>query len=425
MKLKKRFTLFVSVLLAFALLLAGCSESSGGSGESSDGKKTTLRVLVWGNGPEELKGEEEIYAKFEEENPNINVELIHAPYDQVMDKFVTMSAGGDQPDLVWLQSAYLPGFAEQGLLMKLDDLIEKAGINKEDWLPGGVEMGTWDETIYALPRDIISHHIVYNKDMFDKAGVPYPQDGWTWDDYVETAKKLTIEENGKIVQFGSASYSWEEALVENGAAKFSQDGSEVLVDSPEAIEAIQWAADLSNVHHVSPTATESQGLGDLFLAGKAAMAFTGPWNWRPYTTEGKFNWDIVEVPAGKAGNKSQLLGLPIAIGANTEHPEEAWTLLEYLTHGGGQEIQSEIVGAYPSVKSATEKFSEGEYAPANVDTVHQAMEENTVVTPNFPTYSEAMNTLQPVIDQIMNGEVKAEDALPKVADKIRSQLNMK
>ncbi len=161
-----------SVTLVLMLALAGCSDKS--STDGSSGKDVKLRVLIWGNGPSEIAGEEEIYKEFEKEHENIKVDLIYVPWDDQSDKFVTMSAGGDQPDLVWIKSG-VSEFATKGLLKPLDEYIDADGIDKADWLPGGLDLTSWDGEIFGLPRDIITFHIAYNKDMFDKAGVDYPQ----------------------------------------------------------------------------------------------------------------------------------------------------------------------------------------------------------------------------------------------------------
>lgn len=421
-----RKTGIISLLSLFLLInvaLSGCSSSIN---SNSVDDSTTIKLMMWGNGPSEAQGDRQIIEAFEKENPDIQVELVVAPYDNIMQKFVTMSAGNNQPDLIWVQDSYLADFAEKGLLRELDGDLEKAGLSKEEWLPGAIERGTWDNRIYALPRDLITINIAYNRDMFDAAGVTYPQKNWTWDDFLDAAKKLTIrDENGRTVQFGMASYSWQEAIVQNGGALFSPNGSEVLMDRPETVEAIQWVADLTTVHHVAPTTAESQGLGDLFLAGKAAMTFSGPWNWRAYTEETDFKFDVVEVPGGKAGNKSQLLGLPIAIGSQTRHPAQSWKLLEFLTHGKGQEIQSDIVGAYPSVNRAEHFFLKGKYSPEHVEAVPNAMKENTVVMPLFPDLAQAQDLIQPVVDEIARGKERAEVALPKLADQIRKKFGIK
>ncbi|MFP7334146.1 sugar ABC transporter substrate-binding protein [Shouchella clausii] len=416
-------SMYAPIVLASLLVLSACGgeESAGGGGGD-----VTLRMLVWGNGPAELKGEREILDVFEERNPGIKVELSHVPWDNYIERLTTMSAGGNQPDVFWMIDTALIDYVNQGMLMELDEFIEESGIKEDEYLPGAWDIGSWEGGRYAMPRDLTSHHIVYNKDMFDETGHPYPEAGWTWDDFLEAAKATTIEEDGKIVQFGIAGLMWEEMIVQNGGASFNMDGSKVELDSPETIEAIEFMHDLVYVHRVAPLATESEGLGDLFLANRAAMAYAGPWHWRQYAEDGEFEWDIVEVPAGKAGNKSQLLGLPIGIGSQTDHPEEAWKLLEFLTHGEGQSIQANIVGANPSVIRESHTFAEGQWVPENVEAFQTIMEENTVVQSMFPDKLEAVSNIQPVIDQIMDEtrDMDAEEALGELADRLRTEFEM-
>ncbi|WP_179291432.1 ABC transporter substrate-binding protein [Shouchella clausii] len=416
--------MYTPVVLVSLLALTACGGEESAGGGSGD---VTLRMLVWGNGPAELKGERDILDVFEEKNPGIKVELSHVPWDNFNERLTTMSAGRNQPDVFWMiDAAAMTSYASQGMLMELDGFIEESGIKEDEYLPGAWDIGAWEGVQYALPRDLTSHHIVFNKDMFDEAGHPYPEAGWTWDDFLEAAKATTIEEDGKIVQFGIAGLIWEEMIVQNGGASFNIDGSKVEIDSPETIEAIEFMHDLVDVHRVAPLATESEGLGDLFLANRAAMAFAGPWHWRQYEEDGEFEWDIVEVPAGKAGNKSQLLGLPIGIGSQTDHPEEAWKLLEFLTHGEGQSIQANIVGANPSVTRETHTFAEGQWVPENVEAFQTIMEENTVVQSMFPDKPAAASNIQPVIDQIMdeNRDVDVADALGELADSLRAEFDM-
>ena len=413
----------VSVGVASIAMLSACS----GDGASGDGD-VTLRMLAWGNGPAELQGEREILDVFEKENPGIKVELSNVPWENYNERLTTMSAGRNQPDVFWMiDAAAMTNYANQGMLMELDEMIEEAGITEDEYLPGAWDIGTWDGEQYALPRDLISHHIAYNKDMFDAAGHPYPESGWTWDDFLEAAEATTIEENGRITQFGVAGMIWEEMIVQNGGASFSEDGSAVLIDSPESVEAIEFMRDLIHEYRVAPLATESEGLGNMFLANRAAMSYGGPWHWVQYASEGEFEWDIVEVPAGKAGNKAQLLGLPVGIGSQTEHPEEAWKLLEFLTHGKGQSIQADIVGAYPAVLREADTFTQGQYVPDNVEVVQKTMEENTVLLSMFPDKPAASSLIQPVIDQIMDEErqLDANEGLAGVADRIREEFEMK
>ncbi|XCV44547.1 sugar ABC transporter substrate-binding protein [Bacillus subtilis subsp. subtilis] len=401
--------------------LSGCSGSDTSSGDSKNG--VTLRILVWNNNPEGTKLENEIFKAFEKENPGVNVEMVYAPYDKFNDKFLTMSAGGDQPDLVWIQPSAFGQLVSKNVLMDLSD----KEINKDEYLPNILEMGKVDGKQYALIRDAATFQMGYNKDMFDEAGVPYPSDDWTWDDFLNAAKKLTKVEGGKTVQFGIENYYTGEILVQNGGSYISQDGKTVTVDSPETIEAIQFGSDLINKYKVQPTSAQAQGMSNLFLTGKAGMKLMGPWDWADTEKNVSFEWDVAPMPAGKAGNVSAASYLPIGIGKGTKHPEEAFELLKFLSTGKGQDIQIDTINAIPVVKRHADKITTMKNAPENAASLGTLLQEGKTVmnAPYTPDYAEIANKIQPVIDNINLKDLDAEKELKKIADQIRKEYNLK
>ncbi|BDG34299.1 MULTISPECIES: ABC transporter substrate-binding protein [Anoxybacillaceae] len=425
MKKTKRWWSILSICAALILsiALAGCSNSE----KASEGKKgdVTLRILIWNNNPEGTKLENEIFRAFEKENPGIKVKTVYAPYDKFNDKFLTMSAGGDQPDLVWIQPAAFGQFVAKGLLMDLTDRVEKE-INKDEFLPNVLELGQVNGKQYALIRDASAFQMGYNKDLFDKAGVPYPKDDWTWEDFLEAAKKLTKVENGKIVQFGIENFYTNELLVENGGGFVSPDGKKVIIDSPESIEAIQFGRDLIHKYHVQPTSAQSQGMTNMFLAGKAAMRLLGPWDWADTAKNANFRWDVVPMPAGKAGNVAAASYLPIGISKGTKHPEEAWKLLKFLTYGKGQDLQLNTISAVSVMKRNADKIESMKNAPENAKSLAKTLKEGKTVrnAPYTPEYAEIVNKIQPVIDNINLKNLDVEKELKKIADQIRKEYNL-
>ncbi|MGG4362947.1 sugar ABC transporter substrate-binding protein [Bacillus subtilis] len=419
---KKGLGVFLlTLVLALSAFLSGCSGSDTSSGDSKNG--VTLRILVWNNNPEGTKLENEIFKAFEKENPGVNVEMVYAPYDKFNDKFLTMSAGGDQPDLVWIQPSAFGQLVSKNVLMDLSD----KEINKDEYLPNILEMGKVDGKQYALIRDAATFQMGYNKDMFDKAGVPYPSDDWTWDDFLNAAKKLTKVEGGKTVQFGIENYYTGEILVQNGGSYISQDGKTVTVDSPETIEAIQFGSDLINKYKVQPTSAQAQGMSNLFLTGKAGMKLMGPWDWTDTEKNVSFEWDVAPMPAGKAGNVSAASYLPIGIGKGTKHPEEAFELLKFLSTGKGQDIQIDTINAIPVVKRHADKITTMKNAPENAASLGTLLQEGKTVmnAPYTPDYAEIANKIQPVIDNINLKDLDAEKELKKIADQIRKEYNLK
>ncbi|MEY8820779.1 sugar ABC transporter substrate-binding protein [Bacillus subtilis] len=419
---KKGLGVFLlTLVLALSAFLSGCSGSDTSSGDSKNG--VTLRILVWNNNPEGTKLENEIFKAFEKENPGVNIEMVYAPYDKFNDKFLTMSAGGDQPDLVWIQPSAFGQLVSKNVLMDLSD----KEINKDEYLPNILEMGKVDGKQYALIRDAATFQMGYNKDMFDEAGVPYPSDDWTWDDFLNAAKKLTKVEGGKTVQFGIENYYTGEILVQNGGSYISQDGKTVTVDSPETIEAIQFGSDLINKYKVQPTSAQAQGMSNLFLTGKAGMKLMGPWDWADTEKNVSFEWDVAPMPAGKAGNVSAASYLPIGIGKGTKHPEEAFELLKFLSTGKGQDIQIDTINAIPVVKRHADKITTMKNAPENAASLGTLLQEGKTVmnAPYTPDYAEIANKIQPVIDNINLKDLDAEKELKKIADQIRKEYNLK
>lgn len=421
MKKKGLGFLLLSSVLALSTLLTGCgSESESASGDSKD---VTLRILTWNNNPEGTKLEGEIFKEFEKENPGIKVKPVFAPYDKYNDKFLTMSAGGDQPDLVWIQPSAFGQFVDKGVLADLSD----KKINKDEYMPNVLELGQVNGKQYALIRDAATTMIGYNKDMFDAAGVPYPKDNWTWDDFLAASQKLTKVENGKTVQFGIENFYLEQLLTSNGGGIVSTDGKKVIIDSPESIEAVKFARDLINKYHVQPTSAQAQGMSNLFMTGKAAMRMTGPWDWAEYAKNVDFKWDIVPVPAGKAGNISAAAYLPIGIGKNTKHPDEAFKLLEFLTTGKGQDIQTKIISAVPTVKRNADQITSMANAPENAKALTDILQGGKTVmnAPYIPEYSEIYNKLVPVTDNINLKNLDPAEELKKFADQVRKDYNLK
>ncbi|QHZ47148.1 ABC transporter substrate-binding protein [Bacillus sp. NSP9.1] len=419
---KKRLGVFLlTLVLALSAFLSGCSGSDASSEDSKN--DVTLRILVWNNNPEGTKLENEIFKAFEKENPGVNVEMVYAPYDKFNDKFLTMSAGGDQPDLVWIQPSAFGQLVSKNVLMDLSD----KEINKDEYLPNILEMGQVDGKQYALIRDAATFQMGYNKDMFDAAGVPYPSDDWTWDDFLNAAKKLTKVEGGKTVQFGIENYYTGEILVQNGGSYISQDGKTVTVDSPESIEAIQFGSDLINKYKVQPTSAQAHGMSNLFLTGKAAMKLIGPWDWADIEKNVSFEWDVAPMPAGKAGNVSAASYLPIGIGKGTKHPEEAFELLKFLSSGKGQDIQIDTINAIPVMKRHADKITAMKNAPENADSLETLLRKGKTVmnAPYTPEYAEIANKIQPVIDNINLKDLDAEKELKKIADQIRKEYDLK
>ncbi len=221
--------------------------------------------------------------------------------------------------------------------MNLGPLIEKdKGFDLNDFYSKVVDLCKFEGRLYALPREFASVVMFFNKTMFDKYGVEHPRPDWTWDDFLEVAQRLTkdTDGDGRVDQWGYiGGLEWEAVrnswIWQAGGNVFNDDLTESLMDSPEAIKAVQFVTDLVTKYHVSPRpGHQHQDTLKMFKSGKLAM-FPHSRPIVPAIREIKtFQWDVAHLPTGK--ERVTLIGTcGYAISAQTRYPQEAWEFLKY------------------------------------------------------------------------------------------------
>ena len=177
-------------LIAATVLLAaaGCGRTP-----PEQAGPATITLFTWTR-PSELAVNQNLCAQFEAEHPSIRVEIINEPGDRAMDKLQAMIAAGNPPDVMSIHGAFFIPLAAKGALLDLDPLIRAdAGFDLGDFYPELVELCRYQGRLYSLPRYTSVYVLFYNKDLLDAAGVSYPDESWTWDDYLAAARKLTVQ----------------------------------------------------------------------------------------------------------------------------------------------------------------------------------------------------------------------------------------
>ncbi len=271
-----------------------------------------------------------------------------------VEKIMLQSLAGVGPDLFdAFGPADLDAFVRSGVAWDITDELAKRGINMEtDVWAAIVPTGMREGRIYGFPANIAVDAIWINEVLFDRAGVPYPRNGWTWDDFLKVAKKLTIrDQNGRIKQFGFLCdwYQWTQFMMLFGGSQFSPDGTRSTVDSPQSIAAMQFLHDLMYVHHVMPTPVDeatmatSGGFGSgtisYFGAERGAMALGGRWwlcTMRDY--EG-LRLGAVEIPRVNKNSAYRAYGRATLINSYSPRRKQA---LDFLLYEAGSEYNSLI-----------------------------------------------------------------------------------
>lgn len=284
-----------------------------------------------------------VKAAFEARNPGIRIQFIKQNEGR---KVETMIAGGDAPDILELHTDRLHYYVRAGILRDLTPLLSSAQrtdlrsffpVTREPFQSGG--------RVYALPWGYVPFLVFYNRNLFDKYGVPYPAEDWTWEDYRRAARAMTHDTDGDGVtdEFGAAFAQWQDGyytwFFQNGGRVLSPDGSRATFEDPRVVQAIAFLRQLTRRDRVMPTDVNrprQAGIGP-FEAGKLAIhGPTGSFYIPEYRKYERVDWDIASVPRGPGGRGTIVAPIGFGVSRQSRHPREALKLVEFLGSEEGQ-----------------------------------------------------------------------------------------
>lgn len=430
----KKMVFVVISLFLILTLLAGCGAKNVKNTtteqlkeKSPKEEKVTLTLTFWNESQKEAM--EKIVALFEKDHPNIKVNVLVTPWTQYWTKLQTGLPTGTGPEIFWLNALNAKIYIPAGLILDLQKYIDRDNVDTSVFSESIKDLYTVDGKLYAIPKDYDTIGLYYNKALFDKANVPYPTDSWTWDDLLDAAKKLTVKDSeGNIQQYGyiaipNSQMSTYDYILQNNGQIFNEDGSKALVDSPEAIEAIQFLADMMFKHKVSPTGAEQQEINahQMFLSEKAAMLAHGSWMVARYHETLGDKLAVAPLPMKKR-RATVVHGLGFAASAKTKHPEEVWEFLKFLATKEAQELQAGV--AIPAYKGAEQEFLDM-YPSVNVKLFIDALEYGypLPVSPKSPVV--AGQIFDDEITNIWMGEKDVEDGLRDAKKRMDEELSKK
>jgi multiple sugar transport system substrate-binding protein len=281
----------------------------------------------------------ELARAFEEKYPNVKVAVSLFPSRGFATRIATVIAAGEGPD-VWYHY-YSPDIATHGFLEDLTPFIERDGLNPEEmWFPIGRVRATYEGKYYGVPRDVTSGFIAYNKDLFDAAGIAYPEDGWTVEDYRNIAIQITDEAAGVYgvgaIVGGPGGIEWSPFSFNLGTDIISPDGKQLVgyMDTPEAIAAFKWLMDLKVKDKVTAPAGMSEQFGELvFLSGQVAMQSISTWELAALNEGADFQWGVVNPPRFNAETEDVAWAdaYMYYLWSGSPHKAAAWEFLKFLS----------------------------------------------------------------------------------------------
>ena len=383
--------------------------------EKKDVKKPiVIKYMTFSASPDHLKDLDKMIAAFEKENTDIKVEYETYAWGDYFTKLQTLVASGTAPDTFELNYENFVTYASKGALYNMEDMISA----DKDFDPSvfnktALNAFKYKGSQYGLVESFSNVVMFYNKDLFDKAGVGYPQDSWTWKDELKAAQKLTNIDTGVWGTYAPIQF-WEfyKTIEQNGGKIFNDDKSKVVIDSKENIETLQWMIDKIEKYKVTPSDIQMSGQsdGDLFKAGKIAMLRSGIWMFDAFK-DTEFEWDIALEP-GNTQKAHHFFSNGVAISKDTKNAEAAWKWIKFFT--SNQEAAKIRVDSSWELPALTDKALLKTYLdkshPESRDVVFRALD-SLVLPPVIGNWNELTDIVGKELDKAKLGVKTAEEAL--------------
>lgn len=318
--------------------------------------------------------------QFERLHPTLQVQVEYS--DRYHDKLIAAVAGGTPPDLAFTSDDDLFSLAQKGLLLDLFPYFDRDQLNQGDYFPYALQPQILKGKLYGMPLDFGVWVLMYNKDPFDKGGVPAPDGTWDLTRLQQAAEQLTRDATGHaapgvdptaVTQFGldagNFQYGLDVPVGDYGGAVLSADASKCRLQEQSATDALQWVADLGAKFHCAPVAGGKTAQPVAFNKGNIAMQLQGSWSIAGMrTAKLAFDWDIAPPPKGPAKQIIQAEASGVSLIKAGKNPDGAWLLNSAMTGPDGQTLAFQFAAAsVPSLKAVADKvFASYKDQPASV-----------------------------------------------------------
>jgi multiple sugar transport system substrate-binding protein len=443
---RRTFLKFAGVSVA-GMALAACAPvgtaPAGGDADAapSGGKDITLQYYIGfgaGGNPEQVSAVQELFDKFVAESESVQaVEPLVVPWAEAPRKFQTMVAGGTPPDVITMGMSQWD-FAVKGAFIDIRPLAEADGVDLSEWDENALAAYTVaprENMLYGLPFGLNDGCMVYNKTLFEEAGVePPPHDwndeSWTWDVFVEKVNALTGGEGSEKV-WGTTGIggNWSVPWC-FGGAWVDESLENIIVDSPESMQGIQLNYDLMQTHKSMPTAVDIQAMGEgnAFLTGRVGIYFDGAWAAGTLMQITDFEWDLAPVPCAPGVDITYRASpyYPDSLVISSKNaPQESWELVKTLVlDDENYKSFLRIMTMIPARKALrgwfADEFWKQEKPDINWDAFLNGFDYAQVQRMFFNVnWSEVNNTQDAALGPLWLGETTPDELIPELAAQLQ------
>ncbi|MDX2599078.1 extracellular solute-binding protein [Streptomyces caniscabiei] len=399
-----------ALVASIALAATACGGSD--SGDSADGPVT---ITWWdtSNATNEAPTYKALVKEFEAAHKDIKVKYVNVPFDQAQNKFDTAAGATGAPDILRSEVGWTPAFAKKGFFLPLDGT--EALKDQDKFQPNLIKQAQYDGKTYGVPFVTDTLALVYNKALFEKAGITEAPK--SWDDLKKAAATIK-DKTGVDGYWGSTqAYYAQSFLYGEGTDTVDVAQKKITVNSAEAKKAYGTWLDLfdgKGLHKADTTADAYAHIQDAFVNGKVASIVQGPWEitnfYKGSAFKDKANLGIATVPAGSSGKAGAPTGghnLSVYAGSDKAHQEASLKFIDFMTSAKSQETIALKNSTLPTRDDAYTAAVKADPGIAGYQTVLAAAQPR----PELPEYSSLWGPLDTELLAIAGGKESLDKGL--------------
>ncbi|MGY0488105.1 ABC transporter substrate-binding protein [Streptomyces sp. WG-D5] len=346
--------------LAAAPLASGCGPSSSNTSDPARGGRLTYGVWdVY-----QLPAMRRAARAFERARPGVSVDVQLTPNGTYWTKLRTACTGGSAPDVFWMNGPNFGMYADAGQLLPLDTDGPDAVLKPDDFPADLVSLYRWKGTQYGAPKDFDTVALWYNKELFDRAKVPYPDESWTWQDLIGNAQRLTDRRRG-IYGVGApvrAQENYYNSVPQAGGHVISADKRTSGYADERTREGLRLWIDLIHRYRASPTLQQMADTDptQMFQSGTLAMTYEASYNAATFYADRELRAKVDVAPMPKGRRRATVLhGLANVVYARTPNPELARDFVRFLGTERISLLQGKYGTAIPARNGTAEPWAAG------------------------------------------------------------------
>jgi multiple sugar transport system substrate-binding protein len=417
-------------VLTGAAVLAGCGTDSTSSGGGGGGSQT---IQIWeGYTQVEAKAFAHLVSEYEATHPGQKVNTLYVNSDNTLQKVLTAVRGGSPPDIAYLYGSWAPNVAQIPQVVNLTQVVKRPGVNWNDFWTGERAVATVNGKVIGIPALVDNLAVVYNKTLFAKAGLQPPGPGWTWQDFVADAKKLT---NPAVKQFGTAYvtpgtedtvWHWEPLLWEAGGQLLTPDNKKAAFDSPAGLASLNTLRTMALADKSMYLDPSDSAYANLFNSGKIGMLVTGPWDLATFNNV-KYGVQVMPAYPGTSGGHQTISGPDNWVifnngSARTAAAEQFLLWLTAATQDKYFAVQTGDLPIRQSVGQDASVVQQMNTAVPGMSTFISNLGSVKQARPQIPQYPKISTILGNMVVSVLLGKSQPQAALTAAAQQVDQAL---